>query len=620
VVTVAPTAGADFVTDGNNDNVEIQAAIDAVVAAGGGTVFVKAGTYSLSASLTLAASNVRIIGEGMGVTNLVCAASVTGDTPAIAVGKGATGSDLSLTASTAMGNSSITLSATNAATLHVGDWLLLKSKKQVDKENEKKLAGELHYVTGVDTGTGVVMLNDVILDAYLTSDTAQVCKIRMIKNVTLQDMSVTSLAPSSELTVGFINFRFVENLQVTRVEMHHAFHSMQLRSCINSKVTDCYIHHINDVVPVNNRDANLRYGIWIAAASQNIAVAGCRFAQCRHAVTFGTNTGTNGNGIQRCVTVSNCVSMQTDTAHYDTHEPCDGVSFVNCAAIGGMPFNGSDAVVGFQSRGKNVTISGCVIANIPGRGVMLFKAASTGTIVTGNTITNIKRAGDKDGVGVFLDSSGPSRHVITDNVIRDCDSSAISGAGGSSDIVIANNLIDNCPAAVSGASVRLLDAQNISITGNTIINHQDRPVQMAGASDQWTITNNQFYNDSNNNPALVGTNNSVFNNYGVNPQGSHAVGHIAGSAVFSRVNGSVQTATLTGNVATVTITAGQNVGDELMLVLAQDVTGARTFTWPTNVKLAGGTLTLSVAANAVNVIRLAWDGTHWCEVSRALGD
>jgi hypothetical protein len=262
--------------------------------------------------------------------------------------------------------------------------------------------------------------------------------------------------------------------------------------------------------------------------------------------------------------------------------------------------------------------------DIPGRGVMLFNKASTGAIVTGNTITNIKRADGKNGIGIYLDSSGPSRHVITDNVIRDCDSHAISGAGSSCDIVIANNLIDNCPGTSSGASVVLSHAQRISITGNTIINNRfkpsNRPVQMASESDNWTITNNQFYNNSNNNPELVGTSNSVFNNYGVNPQGGYAVGHTAGLATFDRVNGSVQTATLTGNVSTVTVTAGQNVGDELMLMLTQDATGGRTINWPTNVKLAGGTLTLSVTANAVDVVRLAWDGTHWCEVSRALRD
>ena len=154
-----------------------------------------------------------------------------------------------------------------------------------------------------------------------------------------------------------------------------------------------------------------------------------------------------------------------------------------------------------------------------------------------------------------------------------------------------------------------------------IINNRfNRPVQMAGTSDNWTITNNQFYNNSNNSPALVGTNNSVFNNYGVNPQGCHALGDVTGSATFNRVNGSMQTATLTGNVGTVAITAGQNVGDELILVLTQDATGGRTFAWPTNAKLAGGTLTLSITENAVDVVRLAWDGTNWREVSRALGD
>lgn len=147
-----------------------------------------------------------------------------------------------------------------------------------------------------------------------------------------------------------------------------------------------------------------------------------------------------------------------------------------------------------------------------------------------------------------------------------------------------------------------------AVAGNAIINNRfNRPVQMAGTSDNWTVTNNRFYDNGNNIPALVGANNSVFNNDGVNPQGGYAAGDIAGSATFNRVNGSMQTATLTGIVGPVTITAGQNVGDELTLVLTQDATGGRTFAWPTNAKLAGGVLTLSVTPNAVDVVRLAWD-------------
>ena len=40
--------------------------------------------------------------------------------------------------------------------------------------------------------------------------------------------------------------------------------------------------------------------------------------------------------------------------------------------------------------------------------------------------------------------------------------------------------------------------------------------------------------------------------------------------------------------------------------------------WPANFKKAGGTLTLSAGASAVDVIKMRWEGTNWREVSRAL--
>lgn len=59
-------------------------------------------------------------------------------------------------------------------------------------------------------------------------------------------------------------------------------------------------------------------------------------------------------------------------------------------------------------------------------------------------------------------------------------------------------------------------------------------------------------------------------------------------------------------------------GDKLRLILTQDATGSRTATWPSNFKKAGGTLTLSTGANAVDVIGMEWDGTYWRETSRSL--
>lgn len=70
-VTVG-TSNSDYITDGVADEVQIQAAIDAVNTAGGGVVFIRAGTYTLAAEVSIKnRSNVTIQGEGVGVTVLM---------------------------------------------------------------------------------------------------------------------------------------------------------------------------------------------------------------------------------------------------------------------------------------------------------------------------------------------------------------------------------------------------------------------------------------------------------------------------------------------------------------------------------------------------------------------
>ncbi len=116
---------------------------------------------------------------------------------------------------------------------------------------------------------------------------------------------------------------------------------------------------------------------------------------------------------------------------------------------------------------------------------------------------------------------------------------------------------------------------------------------------------------------MRGTNSAVRNNRGINPIAPYSLGNIAGAVTVTRVNGDHQYGTLTGNV-TFTVTNGSFIGDRLILVLTQDATGSRTVTWPSNVKLANSSLTLSTAANAVDTVSLVWDGNNWRETGRAL--
>jgi|GEM_PF-1998319 len=80
-------------------------------------------------------------------------------------------------------------------------------------------------------------------------------------------------------------------------------------------------------------------------------------------------------------------------------------------------------------------------------------------------------------------------------------------------------------------------------------------------------------------------------------------------------NGQKQAITLAGNITSLTITAPPGVGNFLLRIL-QDATGGRTITWPGSVKWAGGAApTLSVGANAVDIVTFYYNGTNYFGVA-----
>jgi hypothetical protein len=299
-----------------------------------------------------------------------------------------------------------------------------------------------------------------------------------------------------------------------------------LLSVLNSKISDCYIHDIHDKQPPEN----VHYGIVVSAASQNVSITGCRFSHTRHAVTTGGVSGNLENGVQRNIIVSNCTSMAADTAHFDTHDPAENVSYVGCVAIGGVPQPppAGQVVVGFQMRGANSSIVGCSVLQAVGKGIMIFEgkgsaqdhAGSDGAVITGNMIAGVQSINGTLGVGIHLDSSGTSRHTITGNVIKQCEGSAIRGEAGNNDVVINGNVIDGTNTVVSDASIVFHGAERITITGNTIVNNQTgNPIGMEGSSRDWLIANNSFSQNSNDSPAPLSIDSTVIHNAGYNPVG-----------------------------------------------------------------------------------------------------
>ena len=527
---VAPSLGPPDCRDA--DFTDIQAAINALPAAGG-KVFVKAGTYVVSQTILIRQSNVHLQGEGVGITNIVAAQTMTA-APAIRVYNQQAGNVLPLLADASRGDTSISLTAANAASLAPGNYVLLFSNKPVDTEDLHKHAGEVKQVEIIDLAAGKVTFDDQIYDGYLLGDAAATARITVLQNVTLSDFSVTTQAPVYTGSEASISCRFIDNLQIEHLEAHHTYVAgMQLLSVRNSNIADCYVHDIRDKQPA----ANVHYGIVVSAASQNVSIAGCRFSHTRHAVTTGGASGALENGVQRNIVVSNCTSMAADTAHFDTHDPAENVSYIGCVAVGGKP--ALQEVVGFQMRGANSSIVGCSVLQAIGKGILIFHAGSNGATITGNMIAGVKSVAGALGIGIHLDSSGTSRHTIAGNVIKQCEGSAIVGEGGNNDVVVSGNVIDGTNLVVPDASIVFHNAERITMIGNKVINNQTgSPVGMKGSSKDWLIAGNSFAQNGTNSPAPLSADSTVVNNSGYNPLGTIALPWLPNGALTNDGGGS----------------------------------------------------------------------------------
>jgi hypothetical protein len=277
-------------------------------------------------------------------------------------------------------------------------------------------------------------------------------------------------------------------------------------------------------------------------------------------------------------------------------------------------------VVGYQSRGRNVSFIGCLALAIPGRGFMAQGAEADNTRFIGCSAVDIQeRLGGGEGVGFYIDSGGSNRHIINGCIVLGSDSAGLNATGSAHDCIVTNNVFENTGRVVTTAAVKFTNALRGVFANNRVIGTSSgAPFQLIGTASNWQVYGNSFTNTGGTTvPVLVGTN-SVHDNIGCNPDWGLASVNITGSATFDRAAGMVHVATLTGNVGTVTIPNGLVVGDELKLILKQDGTGSRTFTWPAAVILTGGDLVITATANRTTTVGLMWNGTAWVETSRAL--
>jgi hypothetical protein len=89
----------------------------------------------------------------------------------------------------------------------------------------------------------------------------------------------------------------------------------------------------------------------------------------------------------------------------------------------------------------------------------------------------------------------------------------------------------------------------------------------------------------------------------------YAIGNSGTSTLTpNALNGSVQTITATGNFTLSAFTSPVS-GQTITFIITQDATGSRTLT--STMKFAGGSKTLSTAANSIDILTVSYIGTTY---------
>lgn len=507
-ITIGPrgtSPDADLITVGADDGAVFNLASAILKSDAGGHLVIRKGTYNF-ASTNLwrhAVGNSRITFEPG--AQIIGDATTTADTPLLTIqSTDAAGSAKTITANVALGADVVTMASGDGSTFSAGDYVLLKSDRVTDTESSApnyKQAGEIKRVKSSTSTT--VTFQDPTMDAYLTSDTAKLVKIPFLEHVTFEGLSIASLAATSALTQGSILAKFVDDLKMRDGIFEDIWAAIQIMSCINSKIYD---NNIREVLAPGG--GTVQYGVWVAGASHQVSVSRNEFRGTRHAVTTGGVSGTNNNGIQRAISVDGNKSYECNTAHFDTHQPCDGVTFTKNFASGGKPPSGqTGAVHGYQARGQNVEFEGNEARAVPGRGLMVFKSVTTHTRIRGNRFIDQRRSvSGSDGTGIYLDSDGASRGEIKHNMIVNAEGRAIYGSDGNDYWDVSSNYIDGVNTAFSTQSaVKFNNSDRGRWRDNVVINCPAAPFEMTGTSTGWD-TGDNTYDNNGAGEILVGTN------------------------------------------------------------------------------------------------------------------
>lgn len=506
-------------SDGSGDYTGPKAAIDYVNTQSVSipfTIILSAEDYSTDVEINLTRGNVAIRGAGQGLTRIIGSTSLPENTQIFQVAPTNASAGYPLTVDAIGGTLTITVSAADSLNFTVGQYLLIKTVRNIDTDNPTRYAAEIHQIAAIDAGTGVITLDSSLYENYnTTTDSTDIAPLpNFYLNISISGITFTSARTSMTTQgAGMVFFRYCRNLNIVDCEFKQLYHAgLMIWQVIDCKVLGCSFYDMRAPGV-----ASVGYGVSLRGACVGTLVEGCNFDKDRHGVTQGAGGGTNLEGKTRNFHVIGNFFRGTNTSHIDCHQGAADVGFIGNTMIGD-----DTSANAIQCRSPAV-VANNVIEGINGRGISCFKGGSDVQIV-GNYIFGCIS-------GVFIDVDC-HREQINGNYITDASTDAIvlaytalSGSHGGDDTMITNNFILNCP----GDGVDIDSSAAVMVNANYIRNNSGVSINIKntqGTCANIQVANNYILNNGTNTPALAGTGHVIRGNYGV-------VTENTGSAVFS---------------------------------------------------------------------------------------
>lgn len=435
---VAPsgvTTEADYYCDGTDDDVQIQAAIDAVSTAGGGTVFLRNGTYIIGSPVDISSkNNLSIIGESRDGTIISAKNAFPTDNGLI---EATTVSNLFISSLTIDGNSAgQTTQEHNGIDINGGSYNTIYDVRLYD----------INFTSNWGSGIYLASQNSIISHCfaslceygiYLDSSNNSIVSCITEQNsygvyVAASYSSITSCVSISNTSIGFYSGNIDNSFSgctayLEEVSFKSGGASSTFLGCTaaQSNSYGFYFNSLGNIASGCLADSGSSSGFYVTSASNCLA-------SCIANVNLSTGFDITGGdcSITGCSSYGNITGISLSTGNNNVVSGSTITENVNH----GINCDSSNNTI----SGNNISSPTVLAVDNTYSGILIGNSAtSTRNVITGNRINGDGATNDY-AYGIREQAAADDYNLVVGNIVTGADTAQISLQGSNS--VSANNI------------------------------------------------------------------------------------------------------------------------------------------------------------------------------------